>query len=245
MSGLGYTLEDVQIARMSREFRGEILAIGSTPLADIASKVAKLVHNDDLVILGGNSWACFDVDALPLAAGESGGRPTARGQFDWSLCFDLIAADKFRILVGPVQIDRSGASNISVVGDWAQPKVQLIGSRGLPDDLWRMGELHFHLPNQTRRNLVEKVDFVSSFGNGPIRDETGCTTGRPGVLVTNLATFTWPDGGEIAVESIHPGVTAAEVQAATGFELSLAEVPDTEPPTPEEMGAIRYLRGAE
>jgi len=57
-----FTSEDVQIARMAREYKGEILAIGSTPLADLASKVAKLVHNDDLVILGGNSWACFDAD---------------------------------------------------------------------------------------------------------------------------------------------------------------------------------------
>jgi acyl CoA:acetate/3-ketoacid CoA transferase beta subunit len=243
VSSREFSLEDVQIARMSREYKGEIVAIGSTGLADLASKVAKLVHNDDLVILGGNSWACFDADVLPLSAGERGGRPTARGQFDWSLCFDLIAADKFRIFVGPVQIDRSGASNISVVGDWAQPKVQLIGSRGLPDDLWRIGQLHFHVPNQTRRTLVEKVDFVSSFGNGAIRDELQCTTGRPGVLVTNLATFTWPDGGDIVVESIHPGVTAADVQAATGFELQLQGVPVTDPPTADELRAIRYLRG--
>jgi glutaconate CoA-transferase subunit B len=243
VTGGDFSLEDVQIARMSREYKGEIVGIGSTGLADLASKVAKLVHNDDLVILGGNSWACFDADVQPLSEGEWGARPTARGQFDWSLCFDLIAADKFRIFVGPVQIDRSGASNISVVGDWDQPKVQLIGSRGLPDDLWRIGQLHFHVPNQTARTLVEKVDFVSSFGNGPIRDEMKCTTGRPGVLVTNLATFAWPDDGDIAVESIHPGVTAAEVQAATGFELQLRDVPVTQPPTADELRAIRYLRG--
>jgi acyl CoA:acetate/3-ketoacid CoA transferase beta subunit len=238
-----FTSEDVQIARMSREYKGEILAIGSTPSADLASKVAKLVHDDDLVILGGNSWACFDADPQPVAEGEWGGRRTARGQYDWSLCFDLIAADKFRIFIGPVQIDRSGASNISVVGDWGQPKVQLIGSRGLPDDLWRVSELHFHVPNHTRRSLVEKVDFVSSFGYGAPRSHTGCTTGRPGVLVTNLATFTWPDGGDIAVESVHPGVTADQVRAATGFELDLTDVPVTEPPTSEELRAIRYLRG--
>jgi len=237
-----FTLEDVQIARMSREYRGEVVAIGSTPLADLASKVAKLVHNDDLVVLGGNSWACFDAEVKPVAEGEWGGRATARGQYDWSLCFDLIARDKFRIFIGPVQIDRSGSSNISVVGDWNAPTVQLIGSRGLPDDLWRVGELNYHVPNQTPRSLVEKVDFVSSLGNGPVREQTGCRTGRPGVLVTNLATFTWPDGGDIAVESIHPGVTA-EVQAATGFALRLEDLPVTEPPTAEELRAIRYLRG--
>ena len=237
-----YTSEELQIARMSREFTGEVVAVGATGMADVASKVAKLVHNDDIVILGGNSWACFDSAVVPVSEGEIGGRGTARGQFDWSLCFDVIAADKFQVFVGPVQIDRSGAANISVVGDWARPKVQLIGSRGLPDDVWRISRINFHLPNQTERSLVEKVDFVSSFGNGLARKVTGCTSGYPGVLVTNLATFSWPDGGEIVIESIHPGVAADEVRAQTGFDLDIpVDVPMTEPPTAEELKAIRYL----
>lgn len=239
---LAYTSEEMQIARMSRQYRGEIVAIGATAMAELATRVAKLVHDDDLVVLGGGSWACFDSAAHPVSEGETGGRKTARGQYDWSLVFDLIRADKFRIFAGPVQIDRSGAANISVVGNWDQPKVQLIGSRGLPDDLWSVSEIHFHLPTQTKRNLVEAVDFVSSFGNGPIRRSTGCTTGRPGVLVTNLATFHWPEGEDIAIESIYPGVTAEEVRAATGFDLDIpADTPSTEPPSREELDAIRHL----
>lgn len=237
-----YTSEELQIARMSREYRGEIVAIGATPMADLAARVAKLVHDDDLVVLGGGSWACFDSAVDRLAEGELGGRKTARGQFDWSLVFDLIRADKFRIFAGPVQIDRSGAANISVIGSWDKPKVQLIGSRGLPDDLWSVSELHFHVPSHTKRSLVETVDFVSSFGNGPVRQSTGCSTGRPGVLVTNLATFRWPDGGDIAIESIHPGVSADDVRAATGFDLDIPPgTPTTEPPRPEELEAIRHL----
>jgi glutaconate CoA-transferase subunit B len=232
----------MQIARMSREYRGEIVAVGATPMADLAASVAKLVHDDDIVILGGGSWACFDSVAEPLSGGEAAGRRTARGQYDWSLVFDLIRADKFRIFVGPVQIDRTGAANISVVGDWQQPKVQLIGSRGLPDDLWSVSELHFHLPNQTKRTLVGAVDFISSFGNGPVRQESGCMTGRPGILVTDLAAFHWPGGGDIAVQSIHPGVSPDQVRVATGFDIDIpSDVPPTEPPTPDELRAIRHL----
>lgn len=243
MSELGYTSAELQIARMSREFKGEIMAIGSTPYADLATKVAKLVHDDDLVINGGGSWAAWDADVTPgIGHDEHIARQVARGQYDWSLVFDVIAQDKFRIFVGPVQIDRSGAANISVVGDWNKPKVQLIGARGLPDDVWRIAQINFHVPNQTKRSLVEKVDFVCSFGNGPTRDELGCITGRPGVLVTNLAVFTWPDGGEIALESIHAGVTPDDVRANTGFELDIpAGVPETDRPTAEELDAIRHV----
>lgn len=240
---LNYTSAELQIARMSREYKGEIMAIGSTPYADLATKVAKLVHDGDLIVNGGGSWAAWDAEVSPgMAHDEYIGRHTARGQYDWSLVFDIIAADKFRIFVGPVQIDRSGAANISVVGDWNRPKVQLIGSRGLPDDVWRLAQINFHMPNQTRRSLVDKVDFVSSFGNGPVRAELGCTTGRPGVLVTNLAVFTWPDGGEIAIESIHAGVSPDDVRNNTGFDIDIPDdLAETDRPTAEELHAIRFL----
>ena len=238
-----YTNEELQIARMSREYRGELVAVGSTLFAALATKVAKLVHDDDLVVPGGNSWACFDAKVGPSTGyDEYLCRSGAIGQYDWSMVFDLISADKFRIFIGPVQIDRSGAANISVVGDWEKPRVQLIGSRGLPDDVWRIEVMNFHVPNHNRRALVEKVDFVSMFGNGPVRDELGCTTGRPGTLVTNLGVFTWPNGGSMAIESIHAGVSAEEISDNTGFDLEVpADTPRTAPPTAAELHAIRCL----
>ena len=63
--GQAYTNEELQIARMSREYTGEIMAVGSTPLADLATKVAKLVHNPDVVINGGGSWAAWDSRVTP------------------------------------------------------------------------------------------------------------------------------------------------------------------------------------
>ena len=239
----GFTNEELQIARMSREYAGELVAIGSTLFAVLATKVAKLVHDDDLVVPGGNSWACFDAKVGPSTGyDEYLCRSGAIGQYDWSLVFDLISADKFRITIGPVQVDKSGAANISVVGDWAKPRVQLIGSRGLPDDVWRLSVMNFHVPNHNRRSLVEKVDFVSMFGNGLVRDDLGCTTGRPGTLVTNLGVFSWPNGGSMAIESIHPGVTAEEIRDNTGFDLDIPpDTPFTAPPTVDELHAIRDL----
>jgi hypothetical protein len=44
----------------------------------------------------------------------------------------------------------------------------------------------------------------------------------------------------IRVRSIHPGVTASDVQEATGFDLGeLGKVPRTEPPTSDELRVPR------
>jgi glutaconate CoA-transferase, subunit B len=42
------------------------------------------------------------------------------------------------------------------------------------------------------------------------------------------------------VASVHPGVTLGSVQSATGFELVVEGTPpETEPPTDEELNALR------
>ncbi len=59
-------------------------------------------------------------------------------------------------------------------------------------------------------------------------------------VVTNLAVldFATPDH-RMRLRSVHPGVTADEVQAATGFELVVPEdVPSTRLPTPDELELI-------
>jgi glutaconate CoA-transferase subunit B len=236
-----YSNEEVQVCRMAREFKGEVIATGATLLSALATSLAKALYDDDLVLIG-DSWGSFDCDPGPLVPhSEWLRRTSARGSVDWSLCFDYISADMLRIFVGPPQIDRSGNANISVVGDWYKPTIQLIGSRGLPDDVWRCSTIHYHIPRHTPLSVVETVDFVSSFGYGERRDQYPQAKGRPGLLVTDLGVFTWPDeGGDMQVESLHPGVTPGRVQAQTGFELKIpSDVSITEPPTTDELRVLR------
>jgi glutaconate CoA-transferase subunit B len=238
------TIEEIQIARMSREFRGEVIAAGATILSDLAARLASLLYDHDLVLLGGGSWASFDCDPGPaLYHDEYLTRSSARGQVDWSLAFDYVRADKLRIFVGPAQIDRHGNSNLSVIGSWDRPSVQLIGSRGLPDDLWNLSVIHYHVPSHTPTTLVEQVDFISSFGHGPTRERFRSSLGRPGVLVTDLGVFSWPEpGGRMQLESIHPGVEPERVRSATGFELDVPyPTPRTSLPTTAELHAIREV----
>jgi acyl CoA:acetate/3-ketoacid CoA transferase beta subunit len=52
-----------------------------------------------------------------------------------------------------------------------------------------------------------------------------------------------PASKAMRLVSVHPGVTVEQVQAATGFEVLVPDggVPETEPPTDEQVALIREL----
>ena len=57
---------------------------------------------------------------------------TARGLLSYRGVFDLVWRGRRHIMMGPSQIDRYGNANISCIGDFAKPKVQLLGVQGPP-----------------------------------------------------------------------------------------------------------------
>ena len=90
--------------------------------------------------------------------------------------------------------------------------------------------------------LCQRVDTVCGVGY----DRAAALSGQAArfheirYVVTNLAVldFATPDH-RMRLRSVHPGVTAAEVQDATGFELVVpATVPTSRLPTPDELDLI-------
>ncbi|MBM3523156.1 MAG: CoA-transferase [Alphaproteobacteria bacterium] len=239
-----FTLEELLIARMAREYLGEAIGIGATILSDLAARLAKATHAPDL-FLTTQSRAAADPDVSAKALFDEWVLDrSAVMALGWQEMFDLIAQGRLQIWIGAVQIDRLGNSNISVLGPWAKPKVQLIGARGVPDDLWGCERLCYHVRRQTTRSFVPRVDFVCGLGNGPARQALGGQPARPGLVITDLGVFDFgsPDGG-MRVVSLHPGVDFDTAQSRTGFPLHReAGVLDvTEPPTAAELSCIREV----
>ncbi|WP_417599145.1 hypothetical protein [Pararhodobacter oceanensis] len=239
-----YTLEELVIARMAKEFRGGLMGVGATILADLSARLAKSLYVPDL-FLATISRAVADPDVQAKTFNDEWALDgSARMALGWEEMFRLIAQHKLQIWIGSVQIDRNGASNISVIGDWASPRAQLIGSRGIPDDLWGCERLNFHMRKQTPKSFVEKVDFVSGFGRDPGTGVNSITPAQPGVVVSDLGVYDYggPEGA-MRVVSLHPGVTFAQAQEMTGFELPDpgAGVPVTAAPTAEELRVIREV----
>lgn len=240
---MSFTIEELVISRIAREMSGESIGIGATILSDIAMRVAKLLYAPDLMLIGG-SYAAADSGVYPRTYNEEwSARGGAQLYMEWEDTFDIIRKGRFRIWMGPAQIDRSGSANMSVIGDWRKPKVQLVGARGLPDNLWGIPKFRFHMNRHTPRHFVEKVDFVCSLGYGRERTALNLTTGVPDTVISDLGVFNWDQNGDFKIVSLHPGVTFEILQKKTGFELKKPEaaIPTTPAPTASELDCIRNI----
>ena len=100
---------------------------------------------------------------------------------------------------------------------------------------------------QSKRGMVDKIDFFTSFGHGEggdHRERLGIKTKGPTLLITDLAVWR-PDPvtKEFTVISLHPGVTREQVQEACGWAVKYAEtVAVTAPPTELELATLRDLK---
>ncbi|MFZ9091369.1 MAG: ketoacid CoA transferase, partial [Planctomycetaceae bacterium] len=145
-------------------------------------------------------------------------------------------------LVGPTQIDRFGQANISAIGDYAQPKIQMLGVRGFPGNSISHAN-SFFVPNHNKRVFVEgEVDMVASIGYNPDRLPKGYELDDIDIrqIITNLCVmdFGGPDH-QVRIVSVHPGKSVDEVVENTGFELCIPdEVPETATPTQDELDLI-------
>ena len=136
-------------------------------------------------------------------------------------------------MMGAAQIDRFGNQNISCIGDWKRPRTQLLGVRGAPGNTVNH-PVSYWIPRHSPRVFTSRVNLVCGVGY-----DRGARELR--VVVTNLAVLDFGTPERVMrLRSVHPGVEAGEVAAATGFPLAVPdEVPVTRAPTAAELGLIR------
>jgi glutaconate CoA-transferase subunit B len=102
---------------------------------------------------------------------------------------------------------------------------------------------------QSPRAFVEKVDFITSVGHGSgpgTREKLGLRGKGPTKVITDLGILEPdPETKELVLTHLHDGVTAEQALQATGWELRIADdLQTTEPPTDEELKALRELVAA-
>lgn len=144
--------------------------------------------------------------------------------------------------LGAAQIDRFGNLNSSVIGDWHSPDVRLPGSGGAMEVMANSGEVFVVMRRHDPRSFTAELDFCTSPGpDRAIAD--GIRPRGKGVtrVITELGILARDDVGEqLRLVAVHPGVTAEQVRAATGWELQVADDLTTiTPPSEAELHLLR------
>lgn len=150
--------------------------------------------------------------------------------------------------LGGAEIDRYGNLNTTRVlapgeGDRPDRNIRLPGSGGAADMACMAGRTIILMPHQARR-FVNEVHYVTSPGygsGGEWREANGLPGGGPQALVTSKAVFGFDDGGEMVLDSLHPGVEREEIEPDFPWDLQTSEdfPATTEPPSEEELTLIR------
>jgi acyl CoA:acetate/3-ketoacid CoA transferase beta subunit len=184
------------------------------------------------------TWA---VGSAPDSSAPGGGNPV-ESWLPYRAVFDLLWSGKRHVMMTPVQIDAYGNANISAIGDHARPKAQLLGVRGAPGNAVSHPTSYW-VAKHSPRAFTGKVDMVSGVGwdNAAKAGPAATRYMELRRVVSNLASFDYdPATHRMRLLSVHPGVTVAEVVAATGFDLVIGDdVPVTRQPTAQELRLIR------
>ena len=213
-----------------------------------ACNIARLTHAPDVTLIYESGTIGTAPSVLPLSIGD--------GELSDTAVTTVSVPEMFRYwlqggrvtvgFLGAAQIDRFGNINTTVIGDYDTPKTRLPGGGGAPEIASSCGEIFITL-KQSKRAMVEKIDFFTSFGHGEggdHRKRLGLTTKGPTLMITDLAVWKAdPETSEFTVVSLHPGVTRDMVQETCGWTVRFADkVSETPHPTEIELSTLRDLR---
>jgi glutaconate CoA-transferase, subunit B len=234
----------VMSARLLRDGETVFAGVG-IPL--LAATLAQRLHAPGLTILfeGGTIGAFIEPGKLPPSTNEQ--RCTRRANMVLGSTDVLLLLQRGYVdvgFMGGAQIDQYGNLNSSLIGRPDRPATRLPGTGG-GNDIASLTRMIVAMKHEKRR-FVEHVDFVTSPGfllGGNSRHAAGLMTGGMFRVVTDLGLFGFDgESKRMMLLALHPGVSVAEIQANTGFELLVAaELPVTDQPAANELAVLRNL----
>ena len=241
----GYSSTELMICIAARLMEDGTGAFIGTGIPMLAAALAKRLYAPNLVPIFEFGGIGASLEDLPLGVGDI--RTFHKALMAAGICDIMETATRGLIeygFLGGAQIDPYGNLNSTVIGDHDRPRVRLPGSGGAND----VGSLCWQtiaIMKHDKRRFVERVDFITTPGylDGPgARERAGLPAGSgPYRVVSDLALLGYDDRTRrMKLLAVHPGVTVEQVVENTGFELLIPEeVGENEPPTEEELRALR------
>ena len=226
-----YTADEMMAVEAARRLDDDTVCFVGIGLPSLAANLARRTHAPGCVLVYESGTIGSKPDELPLSIGDGELAETADAVVTVPEMFSYwLQGGRIDVgFLGAAQIDRHGNLNSTVIGDYDHPTVRLPGGGGAPEIALGVREV-FVMLRQSPRAFVDELDFTTSLGD------------RVRVVVTDLGVLE-PRDGELTLTQVHPGVKPEQAREATGWDLRLADdIRETEPPSGEELHALRSLR---
>jgi glutaconate CoA-transferase, subunit B len=244
----GFAPREMMAIAASRMLKNDDVCFVGIGAPSAACNIARLTHAPDITLIYESGTIGTAPDVLPLSIGD--------GELCETAVTTVSVPEMFRYwlqgghvsigFLGAAQLDKFGNINTTVIGNYHKPKTRLPGAGGAPEIATSAREIYITMA-QSKRALVEKIDFFTSFGHGEggdHRQRLGIRTQGPTLLITDLAIWK-PDpvSKEFTVVSLHPGVTREMVQDTCGWPVKFTEaLEETPAPTDLELTTLRDLQ---
>lgn len=246
-----WTSSEMMAVRASQELKDNEIVFVGIGLPNLACNLARVTHAPNLFMI----YESGAIGTVPSRVPVSIGDPT--------LVTDSLSivsqADVFQLylqgglievgFLGGAQVDRYGNINTTVIGEYANPAVRLPGSGGACEIAIHSQRLLIMM-RMSPKSFVEKCDYVTSPGHRLVskmpsrfsnkeRKDFGHPGAGPVKVITDLGVCDFVDG-EMVFTEIFPGVNAAQVKSACGWNLKMADaLKTTDPPPLKSLSLLR------
>jgi glutaconate CoA-transferase subunit B len=250
-SPAAFTPDELMEVNAARALAGAKTCFVGIDLPSTAANLARKTVNPGLVLIYESGTIGSKPTRLPLSIGDGELADTADAVVPVAEMFNYwLQGGRIDVgFLGAAQVDRYANINTTAVDRGPdKPEGRLPGAGGATEIAANCGRVLMAL-RHSARSFVSKLDFVTTLGHGSgpgDRERLGLRGAGPvadsadlGVLRPDPAT------AELVLTELHPGVTAEQVRKATGWELKTADtITTTQPPTAEELAALRALKAA-
>lgn len=241
-------LMEVNAARALAGARTCFVGIG---LPSTAANLARATVNPGLVLIYESGCIGAKPTRLPLSIGDGELAETADAVVPVPEMFNYwLQGGRIDVgFLGAAQVDRFANINTTAVDRGPdRSEGRLPGAGGAPEIAANCGQVLIVL-RHSPRNFVRALDFVTTLGHGGgpgDRARYGMRGAGPVAVITDLGVLRPdPATAELVLTDVHPGVSAGQAVAATGWDLRVAAaVRTTEAPSGAELAALRALKAA-
>ena len=221
----------VELARQVRD--GEVVVTGlASAVPMLAIAVAQRTHAASARYINCVGAVNPRIDRVFATSVDPDLLADCEDTIDLPAIFDLARSGGVdTMFFGAGQVDGHGNMNLERIGSAAAPTAPLPGPAGSPSMRAFVRRVVIGAPRQSRRNLVDAVDVVTS-SPSPRNLET--------VLVTDAATWQLTAAG-FALRSLRAGSSEPELASRTGFTFAHTGAPTTPPPSDPERAALQSI----